>query len=151
MSVNHSARTGDIHFVIGYPAGIWCENDVASTSMRRHHVASTLIRRYFRTKCPLGSLSSFSSRNFEIISRYFDLIFRNFEIVSQNFVKKVEIPRYPEEKVKYAWPFYSFELYRLNDYKIYDLRATGPKSLNRNTKNCLNNILASGTVHGMML
>ena len=28
------------------PAGIWCQNDVdvVSTSMRRHHVASTLIR-----------------------------------------------------------------------------------------------------------
>ena len=35
------------------PAGIWCENDVGSTSMRRHHVASTLIRRHFGTKCPL--------------------------------------------------------------------------------------------------
>ena len=38
------------------PAGIWCENDVGSTSMRRHHVASTLIRRHFGTKCPLGLL-----------------------------------------------------------------------------------------------
>ena len=37
------------------PVGIWCENDVGSTSMRRHHVASTLIRRHFCTKCPLGS------------------------------------------------------------------------------------------------
>ena len=37
-----------------YPAGIWCQNDVVSTSMRRHHVASTLIRRHFGTKCPLG-------------------------------------------------------------------------------------------------
>ena len=37
------------------PAGIWCQNDVVSTSMRRNHVASTLIRRHFRTKCPLGS------------------------------------------------------------------------------------------------
>ena len=37
-----------------FPAGIWCENDVGSTSMRRHHVPSTLKRRYFGTKCPLG-------------------------------------------------------------------------------------------------
>ena len=37
-----------------YPAGIWCQNDVVSTSMRRNYVASTLIRRHFRTKCPLG-------------------------------------------------------------------------------------------------
>ena len=27
------------------PVGIWCQNDVVSTSMRRNHVASTLIRR----------------------------------------------------------------------------------------------------------
>ena len=38
-----------------YPAGIWCQNDVVLTSMRRHHVASTSIRRYFGTKCPLGN------------------------------------------------------------------------------------------------
>ena len=36
------------------PAGIWCQNDVVLTSMRRHHVASTSIRRHFGTKCPLG-------------------------------------------------------------------------------------------------
>ena len=28
------------------PVGIWCQNDVVSTSMRRHHVASTLKRRH---------------------------------------------------------------------------------------------------------
>ena len=32
------------------PVGIWCQTDVVSTSMRRHHVASTLIRRHF-TSC----------------------------------------------------------------------------------------------------
>ena len=37
-----------------YPAGIWCQNDVVSTSMRRDHVASTLIRRHFYVICPLG-------------------------------------------------------------------------------------------------
>ena len=36
------------------PAGIWCENDVVLTLMRRDYVASTLIRRHFDTKCPLG-------------------------------------------------------------------------------------------------
>ena len=36
------------------PADIWCENDVVLTSMRRDHVASTLIQRHFGTKCPLG-------------------------------------------------------------------------------------------------
>ena len=38
------------------PAGIWCENDVVLTSMRRDYVASTLIRRHCDTKCPLGYL-----------------------------------------------------------------------------------------------
>ena len=35
-------------------AGIWCENDIVLTSMQRDDVASTLIRRHFFTKCPLG-------------------------------------------------------------------------------------------------
>ena len=38
------------------PVGIWCQNDVVSTSMRRHHVASTLIRRHFHVMCLLGKL-----------------------------------------------------------------------------------------------
>ena len=44
-----------------FPADIWCENDVVLTSMRRDHVASTLIQRHFGTKCPLGSFHRFSS------------------------------------------------------------------------------------------
>ena len=43
--------------VASYPAGIWCKNDVVLTLMRRDDVASTLIRRHFRTKCPLGRIS----------------------------------------------------------------------------------------------
>ena len=35
-------------FVNYYPVGIWCKNDVLSTSMGRNHVASTLIRRILR-------------------------------------------------------------------------------------------------------
>ena len=42
------------HALSHFPAGIWCENDVVLTSMRRDYVASTLIRRHFDTKCPLG-------------------------------------------------------------------------------------------------
>ena len=38
-----------------YPAGIWCQNDVVSTSMRRDHVASTLTQRHFYAMCPLSS------------------------------------------------------------------------------------------------
>ena len=34
----------------GIPVGIWCQNDVVSTSVRRHHVTLTLIRRHF-TSC----------------------------------------------------------------------------------------------------
>ena len=36
--------------------GMWCQNDVVSTSIRRHHVASTLIRRHFFAMCPLGTI-----------------------------------------------------------------------------------------------
>ena len=36
------------------PVGIWCQNDVVSTSMRRDHVASMLIRRHFYVMCLLG-------------------------------------------------------------------------------------------------
>ena len=36
------------------PLGIWRQNDVVLTSMRRHHVASTFIRRYFFIMRPLG-------------------------------------------------------------------------------------------------
>ena len=37
-----------------FPLGIWCQNDVVSTSMRRNHVASTLVRRHLYFMCPLG-------------------------------------------------------------------------------------------------
>ena len=38
------------------PAGKQHQNDVVSTSMRRDHVASTLIRRHFNVVCPLDWL-----------------------------------------------------------------------------------------------
>ena len=51
-----------VHFIISklffhffhYTAGIWFQNDVVLTSMRRDDVASTLIRRNFFVMCPLG-------------------------------------------------------------------------------------------------
>ena len=49
LSKSRSAVNADI--VV--PAGIWCQNDVILTSMRRNHVASTLIRRHFYVMCPL--------------------------------------------------------------------------------------------------
>ena len=48
-----SAKLADVK-IRNIPAGIWCHNDVILTSMRRDDVASTLIRRHFHTKCPLG-------------------------------------------------------------------------------------------------
>ena len=36
------------------PAGTQHQNDVVSTSVRRDHVASTLIRRHFNVVCLLG-------------------------------------------------------------------------------------------------
>ena len=44
-------------FVGVFPAGTQHQNDVLSTSMRRDHVASTLIRRHFNVVCPLGLYS----------------------------------------------------------------------------------------------
>ena len=40
---------------IQYPAGTWRKYNVATTSMQRHDVASTLRRRYIYVMCPLGS------------------------------------------------------------------------------------------------
>ena len=39
------------------PAGTQHQNDVVSTSMRRDHVASTLIRRHFNVVCLLGRVT----------------------------------------------------------------------------------------------
>ena len=50
-------RISAMHMIL---VGIWCQNDVVSTSMRRHDVASTLIRRHFYVMCPLGLLYYFS-------------------------------------------------------------------------------------------
>ena len=41
------------------PGGIWCQNDVVSTSMRRNHVASTFIRRHLYVMCPAGVYCQF--------------------------------------------------------------------------------------------
>ena len=41
--------------------GIWCQIDVVSTSMRRLHVESTLIRCHFYVMCPLGCTSNQTS------------------------------------------------------------------------------------------
>ena len=38
-----------------YPVGFSCQNDVVWMSMRRNHVASTLIRRHFYAMCPLST------------------------------------------------------------------------------------------------
>ena len=40
------------------PSRHFVPKDVVLTSMRRDDVASTLIRRHFGTKCPLGQISS---------------------------------------------------------------------------------------------
>ena len=42
--------------------GIWFQNDVVLTSMRRDDVASTSIPRHFGTKCPLGYYSELQIR-----------------------------------------------------------------------------------------
>ena len=42
----HISKAFLLTYKIQFPAGIWCQNDVVSTSMRRDHVASTLTRRH---------------------------------------------------------------------------------------------------------
>ena len=34
-----------------HPSGIWCQNDIISTSMLRDYIASTLIRHHFYVMC----------------------------------------------------------------------------------------------------
>ena len=69
-----------------YPVGIWCQNDVVSTSMRRDHVASTLIRRHFNTKYPLGTVNgSHTFGTMKICSRQGD-----FELMSVNHSTRSE-------------------------------------------------------------
>ena len=58
--MNDSSPLSDMNFNMNNPAGIWCKNDVVLTLMRRDDVASTLIRRHFRTKCPLGTFATFA-------------------------------------------------------------------------------------------
>ena len=54
------------------PAGLCRKNDVVLTSMRRHDIASTLIRRHFCTKCPPGAThnSSLMSTSFYCTHSY---------------------------------------------------------------------------------
>ena len=50
-------------------AGTQHQNDVVSTSMRRDHVASTLIRRHFNVVCLLGILLSYIPQPDPILDR----------------------------------------------------------------------------------
>ena len=62
------------HQSLYIPAGTQHQNDVVSTSMRRDHVASTLIRRHFNVVCPLGYVLLYKRMYFHTIlytvSRY---------------------------------------------------------------------------------
>ena len=63
------------------PEGIWCQNDVILTSMRRDDVASTLIRRHFGTKCPLGKAPSYR----HTIDGWITCDFTSFSTVFQSY------------------------------------------------------------------
>ena len=52
------------------PAGTWRQNDVRSTSMRRHDVSSTLIWCHYDVMCPLGC-EAFGQVLFTIINPAF--------------------------------------------------------------------------------
>ena len=70
--------------------GIWCQNDVVSTSMRRHHVASTLIRRHFGTKCPLGYVLR---SHFFICSAWSNFVLQFLKRFTAHMVSKISILR----------------------------------------------------------
>ena len=66
----------------GYdPVGIWCHNDVIWTSMRRHHVASTLTRRHF-TSCARREVFFLLRQLFALktCSTYFQWKINNFPV-----------------------------------------------------------------------
>ena len=50
--------------------GIWCQNDVVLTSMRRDDVALTFIRRHFSTKCPPGRDWFPEAKIFSIVNEF---------------------------------------------------------------------------------
>ena len=50
----YSLRSSICPLASSYPAGTWRLYNVESTSMQRHDVASTLIRRCLNIACPLG-------------------------------------------------------------------------------------------------
>ena len=52
------------------PVGTWCQN-VVSTSLRRNHVVSTLVRRHFYVMFPLGGICASS----DIFQQKIDEIF----------------------------------------------------------------------------
>ena len=54
---DHSLSSQQAGSVKEYPAGTWCLNNVGSTSMQRHDVASTLRRRCINVVCLLGNAS----------------------------------------------------------------------------------------------
>ena len=75
------------YLIYCYPADIWCENDVVLMSMRRDHVASTLIQRHFGTKCPLGLCFHLErSGPFSSKSRHYKL---KFLTETSNFPKEI--------------------------------------------------------------
>ena len=77
LAEQHEEQTlGKTHLVEAQtqtPAGKH-QNDVVSTSMRRDHVASTLIRRHFNVVCPLGPLLPNLTQISPVISKHSELI-----------------------------------------------------------------------------
>ena len=65
--------------------GIWCQNDVVSTSMRHNHVASTLIRRHFYVMCPLGRIQFI----FQFVSHYRILHFLLAYLLSISYMENM--------------------------------------------------------------
>ena len=76
------ARTEFSYCKSSIPACKQHQNDVVSTSMRRDHVASTLIRRHFHVVCPLGYFSVSIQSTINSIAVSLDVVIEWYKILS---------------------------------------------------------------------
>ena len=81
--------------IASLPAGTQYQNDIVSTSMRRDHVASTLIRRHFNVVCSLGlSLASAWRVAFQGINlAFFVLSWKSGAVELQGFPASFQSPQ----------------------------------------------------------
>ena len=68
------------------------QNDVVSTSMRRDHVASTLIRRHFNVVCPLGNTLRETFDHLQTIKNLCGILLRSiFKLLAASYEISADI------------------------------------------------------------